>query len=59
LALTNATLRYAIALADKGWQQACKDDTALAKGLNIVEGKVVFKAVADVFNLPYEPYRIS
>ena len=58
LALTNATLRYAIALADKGWQQACKDDTALAKGLNIVEGKVVFKAVADVFNLPYEPYRI-
>ena len=59
LALTNATLRYAIALADKGWQQACKDDTALAKGLNIVEGKVVFKAVADVFNLPYEPYCIS
>ena len=55
LALTNATLRYAIALADKGWQQACKDDAALAKGLNIVEGKVVFKAVADVFGLPYEP----
>jgi len=55
LALTNATLRYAIALADKGWQRACKDDAALAKGLNIVEGKVVFKAVADVFNLPYEP----
>ena len=54
-ALTNATLRYAIALADKGWQKACKDDAALAKGLNIVEGKVVFKAVADVFNLPYEP----
>ena len=55
LALTNATLRYAVALADKGWQQACKDDAALAKGLNIVEGKVVFKAVADVFGLPYEP----
>ena len=54
-ALTNATLRYAIALADKGWQKSCKDDAALAKGLNIVEGKVVFKAVADVFNLPYEP----
>ena len=54
-ALTNATLRYAIALADKGWQKACKDDAALAKGLNIVNGKVVFKAVADVFNLPYEP----
>ena len=55
LALTNATLRYAIALADKGWKKACKDDAALAKGLNIVEGKVVFKAVADVFGLPYEP----
>ena len=55
LALTNATLRYAIALADKGWQKACKDDAALAKGLNIVNGKVVFKAVADVFDLPYEP----
>jgi alanine dehydrogenase len=47
-------LRYAIALADKGWQQACKDDPALAKGLNIVEGKVNYKAVADVFGLPYE-----
>ena len=58
LALTNATLRYAIALADKGWQQACKDDCALAKGLNIVEGKVVFKAVADVFGLPWTPLQI-
>ena len=54
-ALTNATLRYAVALADKGWQQACKDDPSLAKGLNIVEGKVTFKAVADVFSLPYQP----
>lgn len=53
LALTNATLRYAIALADKGWIQACKDDSALAKGLNIVEGQVVYKAVADVFGLPW------
>ena len=54
LALTNATLHYAVALADKGWRKACQDDAALAKGLNIVEGKVVFKAVADVFGLPYE-----
>lgn len=54
-ALTNATLRYAVALADKGWQKACKEDEALAKGLNIVEGKVTFKAVADAFGLPYEP----
>lgn len=55
LALTNATLKYALALADKGWKQACKDDAALAKGLNIVEGKITFKAVADVFGLPNEP----
>ena len=55
IALTNATLRYAIALADKGWQKACKDDPALYKGLNIVDGKVTYKAVADVFGLPYEP----
>ena len=54
LALTNATLKYAIALADKGWKKACQDDEALAKGLNIVEGKVVYKAVADVFGLPWE-----
>ena len=45
-------------LADKGWRKACHDDSALAKGLNIVEGKVVFKAVADVFGLPYEPLTI-
>ena len=51
LALTNATLKYAVALADKGWQQACKDDEALAKGLNIVEGRVTFKPVADLYGL--------
>ena len=54
IALTNATLRYALALADKGWKQACKDDPALYKGLNIVNGKLVFKAVADVFGMKYE-----
>ena len=55
IALTNATLRYALALADKGWKKACKDAPALYKGLNVVEGKVTYKAVADVFDLPYEP----
>ena len=55
IALTNATLRYAVELADKGWRKACKDDEALRKGLNIVQGKVTFKAVADVWGLPYEP----
>ena len=58
MALTNATLKYAIALADKGWKQACRDDQSLYKGLNIVEGKVTFKAVADVFGLPYEPVEL-
>ena len=57
-ALTNATLKCAIALADKGWRQACKDDAALAEGLNVVEGKVTYKAVADVFGLPYEPIEL-
>ena len=57
-ALTNATLRYAIALADKGWKKACKDDPALYRGLNIVNGKVTFKAVADVFGLEYEPVEL-
>ena len=51
IALTNATLKYALALADKGWQKACEDDEALRRGLNIVEGKVVYKAVADVFGI--------
>lgn len=54
-ALTNATLRYALALADKGWRRACKEDAALAKGLNIVEGKVTYRAVADVFGMECEP----
>ena len=55
LALTNATMPYAIALADKGWRQACRDDKALALGLNIVCGKITYKAVADVWQMPYEP----
>ncbi len=54
-ALTNATLKYAVALADKGWKQACRENAALASGLNIVEGKVTFKPVAELFGLPYEP----
>ena len=55
LALTNATMPYAIALADKGWQQACREDPALALGLNIVNGEITYKAVADVWQMPYKP----
>lgn len=52
LALTNATLPYAIMLANKGWRKACKENQALAKGLNIVDGKIVFPGVAEAFDLP-------
>ena len=58
LALTNATLRYALALADKGWQQACRDDHALYLGLNVVDGKVTFKAVAEAFGMKFEPVEL-
>ncbi len=52
IALTNATLPYAIQLAGKGWKTACREDEALKKGLNVVNGKVVYKGVADAFGLP-------
>ena len=55
LALTNATLPYALQLADKGWQKACADNEELRKGLNVVEGKVVYREVAEAWCLPYEP----
>jgi alanine dehydrogenase len=55
LALTNATLPYGVRLARKGWKQACKDDRALALGLNVVEGKVVYPGVAEAFGLPLVP----
>ena len=53
LALTNATLPYALQLANKGWKKACADNKELELGLNVVDGKVVYKGVADAFNLPY------
>ncbi len=54
LALTNATLPYTLQLADKGWRKACADNDELRKGLNVVEGKVVYKEVAEAWNLPFE-----
>ncbi len=53
LALTNATLPYALQLANKGWKKACTDNEELRLGLNVVDGKVVYKGVADAFGLPY------
>jgi alanine dehydrogenase len=52
LALTNATLQGALRLARYGWRDACRRDEALRKGLNVVEGKVVYPAVAEAFKLP-------
>ena len=53
VALTNATLPYAIDLASKGWVKACKDNKELELGLNVIKGDVVYEAVAEAFNLPY------
>lgn len=55
LALTNATLPYVIQLANKGWKNASRTDAALRKGLNVVNGKVVYKSVAETFGMAYLP----
>ncbi len=54
-ALTNATLAYAVKLADKGWKKACADDPSLALGLNTTAGQITYPAVADAFGLGYTP----
>src|SRR6266513_3580374 len=53
LALTNATLPYAMQLANKGWKRALCDNPALLKGLNMADGKVTYAAVAEAFGLPF------
>jgi alanine dehydrogenase len=53
LALTNATLPYAIKLANQGWKKACQESLELRNGLNVMFGEVVYKGVSDAFNLPY------
>lgn len=54
IALENATLPYAIKLAGMGWKKACEQDESLRKGLNITDGKIIYKKVSETFNLPYE-----
>ncbi|MGF1534750.1 MAG: alanine dehydrogenase [Bernardetiaceae bacterium] len=54
IALTNATLPYVIQLANQGWKTACQNNPELRPGLNIVNGKVVYRAVAEAFDLPYQ-----
>jgi alanine dehydrogenase len=53
LALTNATLPYAIRLANQGWKKACQESSELRYGLNVMFGEVVYKGVSEAFNLPY------
>ena len=55
MALTNATLPYAVQIANKGWQAACKENAGLRNGLNMVGDKITFKGVAEAFDLPYTP----
>jgi len=55
LALTNATLPYALQLADKDWVRACKENRELALGLNVIQGEVVYEAVADAFDIKFTP----
>ena len=52
-ALTNATISRGLSIANKGWKNACNDDRSLRLGLNIINGKIVYKAVADAFDLDY------
>lgn len=53
LALTNATLPYALRLADMGWRDACRADAGLAEGVNMVDGKITYKGVAEAWDMPY------
>ena len=55
LALTNATFPYAMKLANKGWEKACRDDRSLALGVNAVDGKLTYEAVADAFGFDSVP----
>jgi alanine dehydrogenase len=53
IALTNSTLPYILQIADKGWETACASNQELAKGLNIANGKILYRQVAEAFNLPF------
>lgn len=55
LGLTNVTLPYAVDIANKGWKKALKEDNELLKGLNIVDGDIVYKEVAEAFDMDYTP----
>ena len=53
VALTNVTLPYVVKIADKGLVKAASENSSIRHGINIIGGKVVYKAVADSFDLPF------
>jgi alanine dehydrogenase len=55
LALTNATLPYALQIANKGWKRAMLENREIMRGANVVDGHITYKGVADAFDLPYTP----
>ena len=55
MALTNATLPYAVALANKGWKKCALENKGICEGLNVVAGKVTYASVADAFGMEYTP----
>jgi alanine dehydrogenase len=55
IALTNATLLYALQIANKGWKQAMKENPEIKCGANVVQGKVTYKGVADAFGFEFTP----
>ncbi len=55
IALTNATLPYALEIANKGWQRAMQENKEICLGANVIRGEITFKAVAEAFDMPYTP----
>jgi alanine dehydrogenase len=55
MALTNATLPYAVEIANKGWKKAMKENPEIEKGANVIKGAITFKGVAEAFGLEFTP----
>ena len=55
VALTNATLPYAVAIANQGWQHVARDNDGIREGINIADGKVTYRSVAEAFGLEFTP----
>ena len=55
MALTNATLPYALEIANKGWKKAMQESNEIKLGANVVNGKITYKAVAEAFGFDFTP----